>query len=197
MKKQAIKVLTLDNEATFRYIYEEHYEFLCRFANQMVKEPALAEEIVGDVIFYLWEHRQEIKLSSSIRSYLIQAVRNRCLNELTSLRHQKELRFSLLSPTENMDFLNMIFDPYEYPLGHLIEQELEEQVHHFVSLLSDECRTVFEKSRLEHKSYDEIAAELHISVNTVKYHMKNALAHLHKQMKRYLELYILLFSIFH
>lgn len=197
MKKQPIEVLALDNEETFRYIYEEYYEFLCRFANQMVNDPAVAEEIVGDVIFYLWEHRQDIKLSSSIRSYLIQAVRNRSLNELNSLRRQKEFRFSSLAPSENMDFINMVFDPHEYPLGHLIEQELENQVHQCVSELPDECRNVFEKSRLEHKTYDEIASDLHISVNTVKYHMKNALAYLHKQMKQYLELFILFFSFFH
>ena len=38
-----------------------------------------------------------------------------------------------------------------------------------------------------HKKYAEIAAELGISVNTVKYHMKNALAYLHKRLEDYVK----------
>ena len=42
------------------------------------------------------------------------------------------------------------------------------------------------KSRFEGKSYDEISCELNIFVNTVKYHIKNALAMLRKSLCRYL-----------
>lgn len=44
----------------------------------------------------------------------------------------------------------------------------------------------FLKSRFEHKKNDEIAAELGISVNTVKYHIKRALAILRQDLGRYL-----------
>ncbi|HBK29562.1 MAG TPA: hypothetical protein DDZ04_07435, partial [Parabacteroides sp.] len=48
------------------------------------------------------------------------------------------------------------------------------------------CRHVFLKSRFEHKKNDEIAAELGISVNTVKYHIKRALSVLRQDLGRYL-----------
>ena len=44
-----------------------------------------------------------------------------------------------------------------------------------VDELPTECRQVFELSRYEGKKYSEIAQELGISVNTVKYHIKNAI----------------------
>ena len=63
MEKLIIEQLKQGNEDAFKYIYKQHYVLLCRFANQMLADAALAEEIVDDVIFYLWEHRDDIKLN--------------------------------------------------------------------------------------------------------------------------------------
>ena len=54
--------------------------------------------------------------------------------------------------------------------------------------LPEECRRVFKKSRFEQKKYEEIAEELNISVNTVKYHIKNALAYINSHLSDYLKI---------
>ncbi len=79
-----IEHLRRGDEEAFKYIYERHYVLLCRFANQILNDAALSEEVVDDAIFYLWEHRREIEITYSVRAYLMRAVRNRCLNELQS-----------------------------------------------------------------------------------------------------------------
>ena len=61
--------------------------------------------------------------------------------------------------------------------------------------LSPECRAVFEKSRMEGKSYSEISNDLGISVNTVKYHIKNALAHIRKDVGKYMSSIFLFMTI--
>lgn len=194
MDKLIIEKLKQGDEKAFKYIYDCYYVFLCRFANQLLHDPALAEEIVDDTIFYLWEHRLEVEITYSVRAYLIRAVRNRSLNELNSLRHREELRFSSFTLPENREFLDMIFDPDEHPLGYLLEKELEDELMKSIEELPEECRAVFKKSRLEQKKYEEIAAELNISVNTVKYHIKNALAFMQRRMGKYLKLLLLLIS---
>ena len=55
-----------------------------------------------------------------------------------------------------------------------------------IGRLPEDCRRVFRMSRFEEKKYDEIAHELQISVNTVKYHIKHALALLHEDLRKYL-----------
>lgn len=194
MDKLIIEKLKQGDEKAFKYIYDCYYVFLCRFANQLLHDPALAEEIVDDTIFYLWEHRLEVEITYSVRAYLIRAVRNRSLNELNSLRHREELRFSSFTLPENREFLDMIFDPDEHPLGYLLEKELEDELMKSIEELPEECRAVFKKSRLEQKKYEEIAAELNISVNTVKYHIKNALAFMQRRMGKYMKLLLLLIS---
>jgi len=54
---------------------------------------------------------------------------------------------------------------------------------------------VFEKSRFENMKYQEIAIFLNISVNTVKYHIKNALSKLNTDLSKYLvTLFLLCFQ---
>lgn len=191
MDLQILEKLRNGDERVFREIYNCHYELLCRFANQMLYDKALAEEIVDDVIFYLWEHRETIEITYSFRAYLMRAVRNRCLNELHSLSHRRKLHLSSFFLSENIDFLDTLFVEPDQPLGVLLEQELEDELLHSVEALPSECRAVFKKSRFEQKKYEEIAEELGISVNTVKYHMKNALAFLQKRLGDYLKILLI------
>lgn len=53
----------------------------------------------------------------------------------------------------------------------------------------------FEKSRFEEKKYEEISQELGISINTVKYHIKNALSFLQTELSKYLIALILFFRV--
>lgn len=190
LEELLIKKLRKGDERAFRLLYDRHYVLLCRFANQLLNNVALAEEVVDDVIFYLWEHRQEVEIRYSIRAYLMRAVRNRCLNELQLQSHREELHISSFLSPESMDFLDSLFVDNKQPLGMLLEQELEEELKRSIDELPLECRKVFYKSRFEQKKYEEIATELGISVNTVKYHIKNALAFLQRRLGSYLKLLI-------
>ncbi len=79
----------------------------------------------------------------------------------------------------------MMLEDYE---GRLLE--LEEEVQKAVSQLPGHSRTVFERSREGHLKYEEIAREMGISVNTVKFHMKKALALLRSYLAKYLSLFL-------
>ena len=186
-----VEQLKTGNEDAYQYIYDRHYALLCHVANGYVKDHFLAETIVGDTIFHLWEIRETLEISVSIRSYLLRAVRNRCINYLNSEWEKREISFSSLMPDEITDDKMTISD--SHPLGTLLERELEEEIYKAIDKLPDECRRIFDKSRFEGKSYEEISQELGISVNTVKYHIKNALASLQKNLSKYLITLLLFF----
>ena len=186
-----VELLKRVNVDAYQYIYERHYALLCNVANGYVKDQFLAETIVGDTIFHLWEIRETLEISVSIRSYLLRAVRNRCINYLNSEWEKREIAFSSLMPDEITDDKMTISD--SHPLGTLLERELEEEIYKAIDKLPNECRRVFDKSRFEGKSYEEISQELGISVNTVKYHIKNALASLQTNLSKYLITLLLFF----
>jgi RNA polymerase sigma-70 factor (ECF subfamily) len=172
-------------EWAYRAIYDRHYEVLCRVAYDYVKDRYLAESIVGDTIFHIWERREQLNIQGHIRRYLIRAVRNKCLDLLASQYVRRTVsEGDMVSEEESQNLLDGVDDIS--PLGILLEKELEDKVVEAVESLPSECRAVFEKSRFEGKSYQEIADSLGISINTVKYHMKGAIARIYAHLERYL-----------
>lgn len=186
-----VEQLKHGNEDAYKYIYDHHYVLLCHVANQYLKDTFLSETIVGDVIFHLWEIRETLNINSSIRGYLMRAVRNRCMDYIKSEYEKREVSFSVLMPEEISEERYLQSDTY--PLGILLERELENEIRVAIEKLPTECRCVFEKSRFEEKKYEEISEELGISINTVKYHIKNALSFLQSELSKYLIIVILPF----
>lgn len=185
-----IEQLKIGKERAYKFLYDHHYQILCHVASQYVKDDFLAETIVGDVIFHMWEVRETLNITNSLRSYLMTSVSNRCLDYLKSQQCKHEM--SMSSPGfQDFPVLNYIKGD-DYPLGKLLEKELEGEIMMAIARLPEDCRRVFHLSRFEEKKYNEIADELGISVNTVKYHIKHALALLHEDLGKYLTVAIAL-----
>ena len=64
-----------------------------------------------------------------------------------------------------------------------MEKELEEKIQEAVASLPDDSRRVFVLSLHEGKTYEQMAKELGISVNTVKYPIKRALRMLYNRLE--------------
>ena len=177
-----IRELKEGNEHAYRYVFDAHYDVLCVIATRYLHDDFLAESVVGDVIFHLWETRENIDIQTSLRQYLVRSVRNRCLDYLKSRRVRHEQTISTLS-----DDGRLLEKPasHDHPLGYLLEKELEQTINDAIERLPVDCRRVFKMSRFDGKKNAEIAQELGISVNTVKYHMKQALRLLQQQLGKY------------
>lgn len=179
-EKLIVEQLKAGNERAYKFLYDQHYQILCHVAAQYVHDDFLAETIVGDVIFHLWEIRGTLNIETGIRAYLMACVRHRCMDYIKSQHCHREIAgmqdFPVLYYVEDSD----------YPLGRLLEKELEGEIMKAVERLPEECRRVFMLSRFKERKYEEIAQELNISVNTVKYHIKRALALLHDDLGKYL-----------
>ena len=174
------------DNAAYKYLFDRHYAVLCHVAFQYVRDCYLAECLVGDVIFRLWERRRTVSINSSIRSYLMACVRNRCLDYLKSRPVRTETDLGLLD--DNAPATSS-------PLGILLEREMEYAINDSIEALPEKTREVFKMSRFANLKYEEIAARMGISSNTVKYHMKAALAALRESLDKYLVLAFLLFLI--
>ena len=68
----------------------------------------------------------------------------------------------------------------------LISDELTELLDRAIDEMPEERRRVFILVRMENKTYQEAADMLHISVNTVKYHLKRAHAKLQDKLGSYI-----------
>lgn len=182
--KDLIQQLLNGNEKAYGTLYEEHYANLCHLANYYVRDKFTAETVVEDVIFHLWNNRENLNINISLHNYLLRAVRNKCLDYLKLKRNQTEQSLSALS--KESSYYVGSRESTESPFGDILSQELEEEIAEAINCLPKECRTVFLMSRMENKKNKEIADELGVSINTVKYHLKNALKFLNEKLEKYL-----------
>lgn len=182
-EKEILNGLRAGDEDAYRRIFQAWYEPLCTFSIGLVRDRFQAENIVDDVFFHLWEIRERLDIQTSLRAYLFMAVRNRSLNWLASSVRRKYRNMTDDEYAKVMDSLTAISRDDIY--GKLFEDELKRRLMEELEGLSPECREVFEKSRFEGLTYKEIAETLNLSVNTVKYHIKNALSVLRSGLGKY------------
>lgn len=191
-EKLVVNGLRKGDTKAFKYLYDTHYQVLCHFASRYLRDDYLAESVVGDVMFHLWENHERIEVEVSLRSYLIRCVRNSCLDHLRKNREKYEIATEAIPPSSDK---TMVTGNGEQPLGQLLDKELAEKLDEAIAALPLECRTAFELSRFAGKKHAEIALELGISVNTVKYHIKHALQMLNERLGRYIVMALSLLSI--
>lgn len=116
------------DEAAYRHLFDHEYVIMCRFANSIIHDYVAAESIADDVIFNIWTNRESLNITKSLRSYLLTAVRNRCLNELKArMRRISSLSDDIEEKSET-DLLDTIFHDEEQPVSILIGKELEEEI---------------------------------------------------------------------
>lgn len=186
-----VELLKCGDERAYKYLYDHYYILLCKIAKEFLKDDFLSETIVGDAIFHLWQIRDKIEISTSLQSYLIKAIRNRCINYLDLKRIKVEV---VLPKSSAEDFwANKHFISKDNPLEGLLNEELEQEMYDSIERLPTDCQVVFKKSRFEEKKYKDIAEELGITVNTVKYHIKNALKRIESDLSKYMAMILLFF----
>ncbi|MEI6752855.1 MAG: RNA polymerase sigma-70 factor [Paludibacter sp.] len=192
LSKDTLVGLKNGNEDAYKYLYDEYYTKLCRVANFYVRDTFVSENLVSDLIFYLWENRNNLIIRDSLNAYLFTSIRNRCFNYLNQAHVQRE---SSITQIQEDNLIFSIHSETDLPIGILIEKELQNVVDLAVNRLPEQTKKVFELKRYEDLSYEDISAKLNISVNTVKYHIKSALKILREELGEFLTVIIFLFFL--
>jgi len=190
LDQQLINGIKAGDVVAFEELYKQYYIFLCFIAEHIVRNPSDAEEIVSDVFVKLWNIREKINITTSIKAYLVKAVLNTSINYIERSKISNKLTDSL----SNSDYELLAWDS-DYPLGQLYEKEIMNILDQGISKLPDACRQIFILSRNEDMKYSDIADKLGISVNTVKTQMKIALARLRETLKDYLMILLFFMGI--
>ncbi|TJZ60643.1 RNA polymerase sigma-70 factor [Sphingobacterium olei] len=178
-----IKRLKAGDSGAYKKLYDLHYKTLCTYASKITQNSANAEMIVNDVIFSLWKNRSGLDIHN-LRHYLLRAVRNRCINY--TMQEKRNRNFQMELPEEDHVFQKQyeIFNTPN-PIEKLLLKELDIKIQKSLDSMPDQTRTIFKLSRFSDLKYHEIADTLNISIDVVKYHIKQALLKLRLDLKDY------------
>lgn len=150
-----------------------YYSPLVNFANGMIHDRGLCEEQVQEVFANVWERRSYLKSELPLFPYLLASVRNKCIKVLN---HNK-IRDRYISETRKK-FQREIL---QYP-NDVESDEMIPLLQKAIAQLPDRCREVFELSRFQGLSHQQIEEKLGISRKTVENHITKALRILREKL---------------
>ena len=162
-----------------KQLFIKYYSPLCEYASQYISDDD-SEELVQELMLFLWETRENLVIETSLKSYLFISTKHRCLNAIRKNQYHERIHNQIYEK---------IKDQFEDPDYYFVN-ELTENIQKAIENLPETYRETFAMSRFGEKTNVQIAEKLGISVKTVEYRISQALKILRFKLKDYLPLLI-------
>ena len=83
---ELIKYIKEGDLKAFERVFKDYYALMCSVAMDYVNDSAVCQTLTEDVLLNLWEKKREVVITTSLRAYLLRAVRNKCIDHLRTHR---------------------------------------------------------------------------------------------------------------
>ena len=177
------------NPATFEILDKKFFKKVFNFVRRNVKDIEEAEDISHDVFFKLWKNRDSFSDSISADAQLLVIARQLVINHYRRdvIRQRAFRAWEYDAPVSTRSDISEM---------SLREKEISMELKYAVECLPPKRREIFEKSRFEGMSYDEIALLMNISRSTVEGQMVKALRFLRERLSHFPLFFISFFNFF-
>ena len=125
---ELIKCIKEGDLKAFEKVFKDYYALMCSVAMDYVNDSAMCQTLTEDVLLNLWEKKNELVITTSLRAYLLRAVRNKCIDHLRTQR-------------QNSDFLGY-YDSLDGMFGGAMADEKDL----FEQLISDELAELLDRA---------------------------------------------------
>jgi RNA polymerase sigma-70 factor, ECF subfamily len=156
-----ITQMSAGNRLAIRALFARHQVKVYRFVLRIVRDRALAEDVVSEVFFDAWQHAARFEGRSSVSTWLLGIARHKALSACQR------------RPTESLDceMAQSVADPKNNPEVELDRRDTGAVIRRCLAALSPEHAEIIDLVYYQEKSIKEIVAILRIPDNTVKTRM--------------------------
>ena len=177
----------------FTALYAEYSRRFTDIAFSYLQDRQEAEDVVSESFMAFWNGREDASLTQNPPSYILGIVEHKCLDALRSREssdrrcrniYQQACQDAKVRVLQNDDLTQKLFQD---EIIAIFERELAK--------MPARTAAIFQASRVEGKTYKEIAEAMDLPVRTVTREIQKGLVRLRKSMKDYLPLALLLLSI--
>jgi RNA polymerase sigma-70 factor (family 1) len=174
-EKQLLLQVSGGDEKAFAILFNTYRPKLYSYIIKITGSEEAAEDCVHDVFLKIWLQKEKLTDIQNLNAYLHRMAHNHALNGLRRMTKQALAIAELEKekPTENTT-----------PEETAARKEVLQFINDAVNKLTPQQKQVFKLSREAGLKQDEIAAQLGISVLTVKRHLTDALNFLRKEVSK-------------
>jgi|SRR5687767_10153904 len=162
------------NAEQYEAVFYKMKDKLYRYALRFVKDGEVAEDVVQDVMYKLWQKRGEVDVIENLEAWLMVLTRNRSLD---LLRKAKDSYV-------NIDEAYTVSDSEPIPDKQMENADLMSQLNACISQLPEKQRTVFHLREIEQMTYDEISQMTGFNLDDVKVSLFRARKHIQRMLSK-------------
>jgi RNA polymerase sigma factor (sigma-70 family) len=157
------------DERAFMEVYQTFKKVMYAFIIRIVGTAEDAEDLTVQTFIKIWERRENMECMAHLKNFLFVTARNGSIDFLQSKR-----RSHLALTTELAEEIDN-YDSWKYNTDQLFT-DLVEDIKAIIEKMSRLRGRVFRMRYLEERSVNEVADTLGLSVQSVYWHTKEALA---------------------
>lgn len=172
----------------FNAIYDMYVDKLYGFAFVHTKSKEMANDIVQDTFLKIWTMRESISTDGSLQSLLFTMSYNKMIDVFRAQINKVEFE-DYIEYSESSEFGDNAVEKKLY------YDDFMKALKMCKNLLPNRQLEIFEMSRENGKTIEEIAVGLKISEQTVKNQLTSALKTLRTELLKYNLIFVLLFEI--
>ena len=168
----------------FKELFEAYYTAGCLFSNKYLNDIELSKDIVQDSFVNIWQADEIYEDINHIKAHLFQVIKSKALNELKHQKVVNKVHENIIIEKESDNFFKRNY----------IEQETKRLIVDAVNSLQGLSKEICLLSLRGFKN-PEIAENLNCSIDTIKYHKKDAYKKMRLQLKEFAYIAIFLSNI--
>jgi RNA polymerase sigma-70 factor, ECF subfamily len=174
------------DKSIYSLVFLKYYSDLVLFAHTFLRDKNSSEELVQDVFLRLWEGRDTLSIMSSLKSYLLRSVQNKCIDYLRHIKIESEYSRVILNN-------RIVFE--NDTINYLLYSDLQIHLQKALDQLPDEITRAFCLNRFEGLTFKEISKNLNIPERTVESRIAKTLGFLREKLKDFLLTSMILLSV--
>lgn len=174
---------------TFNSLFNEYYSRFIHFAIGYLKDEQVAEDFVSEAFTIYWEKRNELIKDTIPQAFILNIIKNKCLNHLKHTQIRKRVTNELRDHSEWL-LQTKISTLEACDPDFIYSQELQDIIDNTLKRLPKKTQQIFSFSRDLGLTYKEIAVETNLSQKAVEFHISKALHQLRLSLKDFASLLV-------
>jgi RNA polymerase sigma-70 factor, ECF subfamily len=172
------------DEKAFEIIFHAYYGALVNFSDEYLHDREASRNIVQTVFMKLWEKRDSVMETESLKSYLYTLTRNESISYLRHLKVSRRFTEVSQAAMEDLQLNQEALESLDFSRIDL--GMIEKVILDTLETMPERCREVFILSRYEGLKNQEIASKLDISLKAVEGNITRALRIFRFKLRNYM-----------